>query len=47
MIKVQDEKIHSLIHLEQFKAVLGIDDRDDKLAGTALLPPPTQLNTTV
>jgi len=31
------ENLHSLIPLEDFKAVLGIDDRDDKLARFCLV----------
>jgi len=32
-----EKKLHSIITLEKFKAVLGIDDRDDKLAEFCLV----------
>ena len=32
-----EKPLHTLIPLEEFKAVLGIDDRDDKLAGYCLI----------
>jgi len=34
---MQNNKIYSLIPLEEFKAVLGIDDRDDKLVKFCLV----------
>jgi len=34
---MENEKLHSLISLEDFKAVLGVDDRDDKLAKFCLV----------
>jgi hypothetical protein len=33
---MRDEKLHSLISLEDFKAILGIDDREDKLSRSCL-----------
>jgi len=33
---MKDEKLHSLISLEDFKAILGIDDREDKLSRSCL-----------
>jgi len=33
---MKDEKLHSLISLEDFKAILGIDDRDDRLSRSCL-----------
>jgi len=33
----QEKQFYSLIHLEEFKAVLGIDDRGDKLARFCLV----------
>ncbi|MDR0455560.1 MAG: hypothetical protein LBH20_02600 [Treponema sp.] len=37
MSKEQGQKLHSLIPLEDFKAVIGIDDREDKLARFCLV----------
>jgi dsRNA-specific ribonuclease len=34
---MQEDKNYSLIPLEKFKAVLGIDDRDDKLSRFCLV----------
>jgi len=34
---MENENLHSLISLENFKAVLGVDDRDDKLAKFCLV----------
>ncbi len=33
---MRDEKLHSLISLEDFKVILGIDDREDKLSRSCL-----------
>jgi hypothetical protein len=34
---MENENLHTLIPLEEFKAVLGIDDREDKLARFSLV----------
>jgi hypothetical protein len=36
MVK-QEKPLHNLVTLEQFKSVLGVDDREDKLAGYCLV----------
>jgi hypothetical protein len=36
-MKAQEKKLHSLIPLEDFKALLGIDDREDKIARFCLV----------
>ena len=33
----QEKPLYTLIPLEEFKAVLGVDDREDKLAGYCLV----------
>ena len=34
---MKEKAIHSLISLDEFKAILGVDDRDDKIAGFCLV----------
>ena len=34
---MENEKLYTLISLEDFKAVLGVDDREDKLAKFCLV----------
>ena len=33
----QEKPLYTLVSLEQFKSVLGVDDREDKLAGYCLV----------
>jgi hypothetical protein len=45
-IRVQPHAFHTLISLEDFKAILGLDDREDTLVRYCLTAPPIPLSGT-